>query len=139
VIGALVLIGIWWLRNFFDYFLDAWIITDHGIIDLNWHGWFHRESTRVLYSDVQGVSYEIKGILGTLFGFGDIAVEKISTGASISLSSVSFPRAVQTAIHRNMEAYVHTKNLKDAKTVQTILAEFVAGSLQRKELENEEE
>ena len=57
-VGSLV----WLLRNFFDYYLDAWIITDKGIIDVAWHGWFHRQSTRVLYSDIQGVSYEIQGV-----------------------------------------------------------------------------
>jgi uncharacterized membrane protein YdbT with pleckstrin-like domain len=93
--AVLILLIIWWMRTFLDYFLDAWVITDHGIIDLAWHGWFHRESTRVLYSDIQGVSYEMKGILGTLFRFGDIAVEKISTGTTISLTQVPVPRRVQ--------------------------------------------
>ena len=48
---AEVIVAVWWLRSFLDHYLDAWIITDHGIIDVAWHGWFHRESARVLYSD----------------------------------------------------------------------------------------
>lgn len=133
------LLFIWWLRSFLDYFLDAWVITDHGIIDLAWHGWFHRESSRVLYSDVQGVSYEIKGVLGTLFRYGDIAVEKISTGATISLAQVYHPRSVQTLILQSMETYLHSKNLKDAKTVQNILSEFVASSMQKEDFSLDEE
>src|SRR3989344_2449181 len=39
---ASVAVVVWAMRNFFDYFLDAWIITDQGIIDVEWHGWFHR-------------------------------------------------------------------------------------------------
>ncbi|MCA9370740.1 MAG: PH domain-containing protein [Candidatus Peregrinibacteria bacterium] len=87
-------IMVWGLRNFYDYYLDAWIITDQGIIDVEWHGWFHRQSTRVLYSDIQGVSYEIEGVLGTLMRYGTISVEKISTGSLFSLSYVKHPRAV---------------------------------------------
>jgi hypothetical protein len=111
--GASVL---WALRNFFDYYLDAWIITNHGIIDLEWHGWFHRQSSRILYSDIQGVSTEIQGIAATVLRFGTISVEKISTGAAISLSEVPKPRAVESVILRCMEQYLHSKNLKNAKS-----------------------
>lgn len=128
-------VGIWWIRNFLDYYLDAWVVTDHGVIDLEWHGWFHRTSARVLYSDIQGVEYEVKGIAGTLFGYGVITLEKISTGGSISMPYVKKPRKVEIVILKGMEAYMHRKNLKDAKTVQNILAEFVASSMQKQAAE----
>lgn len=129
---AAVFVLIWWIRNFMDYYLDAWVITNKGIIDLEWHGWFHRSSARVLYSDLQGVSYEINGIVGTLFGYGHMDIEKISTGTTMGMDYVKNPRKVESIILENMEKYLHTKNLKDARTVQEILAEFVAGSLQKK-------
>ncbi len=132
-----VFVLIWWIRNFMDYYLDAWVITNRGIIDLEWHGWFHRSSTRVLYSDLQGVSYEINGIMGTLFRYGNMEIEKISTGTTMEMHYVKNPRVVESVILENMEAYMHTKNLKDATTVQEILAEFVAGSLQKKNAEEQ--
>jgi len=132
-------VGIWWIRNFLDYFLDAWIVTDHGIIDLEWKGWFHRTAARILYSDVQGVSYEIHGVLGTLINYGDMSLEKISTGATITMHYVKRPKKMTALILKAMEKYLHTKNLKDAKTVQGILAEFVASSMQKKELQDDEE
>lgn len=124
----------WLFHNFLDYYLDAWLITDKGIIDLAWHGWFHRESTRVLYSDIQGVSYEVKGVFATIFRYGHIAVEKISTGTNITLPGIPRPRRVQTVIMESMEHYLHKKNLKDSTTVQKLLADFVAGTMQAKEL-----
>jgi len=130
---------LWWVRNFFDYFLDAWIITDQGIIDVAWYGWFHRESSRVLYSDIQGVSYEIKGVLPTLLRYGTIAVEKISTGATIAMDTVSRPRRVEAVILQCMEQYLHTKNLKDAKQVQELLGAVLARELQAKQFEEDEE
>lgn len=121
---------VWWLRNFFDYYLDAWIITDMGIIDVAWHGWFHRQSSRVLYSDIQGVSYEIQGITNTLLRYGTISVEKISTGSVISLDNVPYPRKVEGVILKKMEAYLHAKNLKDATHVQEILSGIIAREVQ---------
>lgn len=125
-----IVMSVWWLRNFFDYYLDAWIITDHGVIDIAWHGWFHRQSTRVLYSDVQGVSYEINGIIGTLLRVGSISMEKVSTESAVSLDYVQNPRRVETAILKNMETYLHAKNLKDGKQIQDLLASIVAERMQ---------
>jgi len=125
---------VWWLRNFFDYYLDAWIITDTGIIDVAWHGWFHRESSRVLYSDVQGVSYEIQGVVGTMFRYGEVSVEKISTGNTISLDHVARPRKVESMVLKTMEVYLHSKNLKDAKHVQELLCELVANEFNEREV-----
>ena len=130
---------VWWLRNFFDYYLDAWIVTDMGIIDVEWHGWFHRQSSRILYSDIQGVSYEIQGVLNTLLRYGTIGVEKISTGSVISLDNVPNPRKVEGLILKNMEGYLHTKNLKDSTHVQEILAGIVAREMQLQDFDEEEE
>ncbi len=130
---AEVFVLLWWIRNFMDYYLDAWLITNKGIIDLEWHGWFHRSSARVLYSDIQGVSYEVNGIVGTLFSYGLMEIEKISTGNTIEMEYVKKPRTVESVILECMEAYLHKKNLKDATTVQEILAEFVAGTIQKRE------
>ena len=134
-----IAIVLWWLRSFFDYYLDAWLITDHGIIDIEWFGWFHRESARVLYSDIQGVSYEIHGVAGTLLRYGTVAVEKISNGEEIELEYVSQPKKVESLILHRMETYLHTKNLKDAKHVQEILSAIVAEHLQREELSGEDD
>lgn len=128
-------VAIWWIRNFFDYYLDTWIITNKGVIDLEWKGWFHRTSARVLYSDVQGIEYEVKGVWGTLLGYGAMSLEKISTGGTISMPYVRKPRQVESIILEAMEAYMLKKNLKDASTVQSILAEFVASSLQKQAAE----
>lgn len=129
VAAASVLSLVWWARNFFDYFLDAWLVTDRAIIDVAWHGWFHRTATKILFSDIQGVSYEIKGISGTLLRYGTITVEKISTGGTVSLENVSRPRNVAASILQNMEQYLHGKNLKDAKRIQELLSDVVSREL----------
>jgi len=125
---------VWGVRNFLDYYLDAWLLTDSGIIDVAWHGWFHRTSSRVLYSDIQGVSYEIDGVWGTLLRFGKVSVEKISTGNEIALEYVPYPRTVEARILQEMEEYMHRKNLKDAGAVQEILSDVIARELHLKDL-----
>lgn len=126
VFGILLAVAsLWWLRNFFDQFLDAWIITDQAVIDIAWHGFFHRESSRILYSDIQGVSYEIKGVWPTLFRCGHISVEKVSSGGTFTLEHVPGPRRVEALILKNQEAYLHRKSLTDANQVHDMLVTLV--------------
>lgn len=125
---------VWGMRNFLDYYLDAWLLTSDGIIDVAWHGWFHRSSSRVLYSDIQGVSYEIQGAMGTLLRYGTVSVEKISTGKEIALEYVSHPRRIEAKILQQMEEYMHRKNLKDAGAVQEILSDVIARELHLRDL-----
>lgn len=129
---------IWWIRNFFDEYLDAWIVTDTAIIDIEWFGWFHRKSTRILYSDIEGVSYEIEGILAALFRYGTVSIERVATGAVVDLDYVPRPRDVEGMILRSMETYLHTKNLKDATHVQELLSQIVARHLQLDDAEEGE-
>lgn len=130
---------VWLLRNFYDYYLDAWIITDQGIIDVEWHGWFHRQSSRVLFSDIQGLSYEIEGIVGTVMRYGTISVEKISNGSLISLDSVKNPKIVEAIVLKKMEDYLHTKNLSDATHVQDLLSQIVANEIQLNKFGDDED
>ena len=135
IAGLEIITVVWGMRNFLDYYLDAWMITNTGIIDVEWHGWFHRQSSRVLFSDLQGVSYEINGIWETMLRYGTISVEKISTGSEIAMEYVARPREVEALILKSMEDYVHTKNLKDATAVQDILTTVIAREMQMKELD----
>lgn len=120
----------WVVRSFLDYYLDAWVITDQGVIDLEWRGWFHRQSARILYSDIQGLSYEIAGVLPTLLRYGTVTIEKISTGATVNLPTVPQPKKVESLILRNMETYLHSKNMKNAKHLEEVLSTFVSERIQ---------
>jgi hypothetical protein len=130
---------IWILRNFFDYYLDGWVITDRAIIDVEWHGWFHRESTRIDYSSIEGVSYEIKGVFGTLLRYGTVSIEKISSGSTVSIEHVKNPRDIESIILACQEACIRSKNMKDSSTVKDIIAEIVAERMYLRDKDEEEE
>lgn len=132
-------LGVWFLRNFFDYFLDAWLITDRSVIDIAWHGWFHRQSTRIDYSSIEGVSYEIKGILGTLFKYGTVSIEKVGTGSIVSMEHVKNPRDTESVILLCQEACLRTKNMKDSSAVQDLIAEIVAERMHLRGAEEQRE
>src|SRR3989338_2030744 len=133
------IIAVWFFRNFLDYYLDALLITDRAIIDVEWHGWFHRESTRIEYSSIEGVSYEIKGIFGTLLQYGTITIERIGSGSVLEIEKVKNPRDVESAILACQTACLRTKNLRDSAQVKDIIAEIVAERMQIRSLDHEDE
>ena len=139
VVAVDIGILVWMLRNFFDYYLDAWLITNTAVIDVEWHGWFHRQSTSIDYSSIEGVSYEIEGILGTIFGFGTVSIEKISTGSVFSIEDVKRPRDVESTILACQESCIRTKNMKDSSAIKDIIAEIVAERMYLKERQEEGE
>lgn len=132
-------IVVWLFRNFLDYYLDALLITDRAVIDVEWHGWFHRESTRIEYSSIEGVSYEIQGIIGTLLNFGTITIERIGSGSVVEIENVKRPRDIESAILACQSECIHAKNLKDSAQVKDIIAEIVAERMQMKDLDAQEE
>src|SRR3989344_6849894 len=132
-------IFVWFFRNFLDYYLDALLITDRAVIDVELHGWFHRESTRIEYSSIEGVSYEIKGIFGTLLQYGTITIERIGSGSVLEIEKVKNPRDVESAILACQTACLRTKNLRDSAQVKDIIAEIVAERMQIRNLDHEDE
>lgn len=141
IIIAIIDVGIivWGIRNFLDYYLDALLITDRAVIDVEWHGWFHRESTRIEYSSIEGVSYEIHGIIGTMLNYGTLTIERIGSGSVMEIENIKCPRDVESAILACQANCLRTRNLKDSAQVKDIIAEIVAERMQMREFDSEEE
>lgn len=138
-LGVDLAILVWLFRNFLDYYLDALLITDSAVIDVEWHGWFHRESTRIDYSSIEGVSYEIKGVLGTILNYGTLTIERIGSGSVVEIENVKKPKDVESAILACMAECLRAKNLKDSAAVKDIISEIVADRMQMQDMEEEEE
>lgn len=82
--GLLIVLGgslyylILWAYAFVEwitYYYDLFIVTDSKIIDVNQDGVFHRQITELSLLRVQDVSGEMKGLLETIFAYGDIVIQ----------------------------------------------------------------
>jgi hypothetical protein len=60
---------------FSDMFLDACIITDRRIIDIEQMGFFNRETSIFLLEHVQDVTIETSGFFQTIFGYGTLIIQ----------------------------------------------------------------
>lgn len=123
---ALAAVGaLWFLYHLSDWYFDVWLVTNKGILDIEWNGFFHRSSTRIEYHTINGVSYEINGFWGTLFGYGDITVDTFGSATSFILKNGASPKELELEILRNQERFVQDKSYRDHETLKSMLADML--------------
>ncbi len=114
------------LYHFIDWYYDAWILTDVGIIDIERNGLFDFTSTRVDYHMIEGISYTINGVWRTLFNYGDIIVDKLGTKTSVKLKDAANPKRLERAVMRYQEKFVNSKSIRDHHALKDMLSEMIA-------------
>ena len=113
-----------------QWYLDAWIITNHAVIDQEWNTIFDKSTTRIEYGNVEGISNEIKGFWGTILRFGNIQIEHMS-GQPITLEHVSNPRKVERHIINNQQTFMRRQNFEDHGKLQDLLVNLLRSGAKR--------
>ena len=116
-----------------DWFFDAWLITNLSIINVEWKGIFHRLSSRIDFSDIKEISYEIKGFWGIILKYGQMIVYT-NVGTEVILNNTKNPKKIELLIHQVRENFINQQKLQDSDTLQEILADIVKNHLAKKGL-----
>ena len=97
--AAPFLIGVFLtFRTWFLWYRNTLIVTDQRLIDVDQKKIFHRVVSEVYYSNIQDVSFAIKGILPTLFRFGTLVVQTAANNETIEIDGIRRPERLQGAI-----------------------------------------
>lgn len=137
---ALVIFGIWLslgLGRFFyevaDWYFDVLLVTNRGVIDLDWRGIFEKSLTRVEFETVIGVSYEQAGLYANLLNFGDLEVEREGHSKEvIGLPMAANPAEAERQVLLAREECLHARSLEDEKILREILSGMVKHHLRGK-------
>lgn len=92
-----------WLFLFYlwvDYYLDVWVITDKKIVSVDQKGLFHRVISDIELERVQDVTSEVKGVLPTLFHYGNVYIQSAGTKERFVFKQIHRPYAVVKDIMR---------------------------------------
>ncbi|MBI5414810.1 hypothetical protein HZA38_04845 [Candidatus Peregrinibacteria bacterium] len=119
----------WFAYYFIGWYLDALLITNTSVIDVEWVNLFHRKSSRVTYQDLKEMSYEIHGILPTIFRYGTIHVH-LNSGSIIDLKDAKRPKRVETIITACKDQFLSKRKMTDATTLQEIISEIVRNHIE---------
>lgn len=89
--------------NFFfilwlDYYLDAWIVTNERIINIEQRGFFNRDISELKLTKIQDVTSEIIGIVPTLLDYGNIYVQTAGEKERFTFNQIPNPNYVKNVI-----------------------------------------
>jgi len=127
IFAVWILVGVIGLiYHFFDWYLDAWVLTNAGVIDIDGDGFFSFTSTRVDYHMIEGMSYTVQGFLGTVFNYGTITLDKLGAKTSVVLKDASNPKALERLVMKYQEQYVVARSVRDHQELKGMLSEMIA-------------
>lgn len=122
------------LYHYLDWFFDAWLITNMGIIDIERNGLFDRNSTRVDYHMIEGMAISIKGFWNTVLNFGTITIDKLGARTTLSLVDAMNPKSIERKIIKIQEDFVIDKSIRDHDSLKTMLSEMIAYHVQNNKI-----
>lgn len=77
------------------YYLHMQIITNIRIVDVNQISLLHREVSELNIANVQDVSSQVSGVLGTMFNYGDVLVQTAGVQQKFIFEKVSHPEHIK--------------------------------------------
>jgi ABC-type multidrug transport system fused ATPase/permease subunit len=105
VLGSAYILSIWLFAflEFTDYYLDTWIITNERIINIEQEGLFHRTASELDLAAVQDTTAEIRGILQTLFTYGQVFVQTAGQKGRFHFKNINNPEHVKEIVTKLVE------------------------------------
>lgn len=94
-------------RAFIDYYLDVWIVTNKRIINIEQMDLFHRRLSEQKLFRVQDVSSLQKGMLATLFDYGNVSVQTAAEQARFEFEQIPRPNEIARRINELVENEKH--------------------------------
>jgi len=90
-----------WAMYFYEimiYLLDTWIVTDQRILDITQKGFFYRTVSELDLTKVQDISVRTKGLIQTIFDFGDVEIQSAGATNKFMFTQVAHPNIIKDRI-----------------------------------------
>ncbi len=107
--GMRFALGAWWLFVWMAFYatltrnrLTLWVITSTRIVDIHQYGFFNRVVSSFLLIRVQDVTTGVRGVFGTLLGFGSINVETAGSDEKFIMDGLTSPDKIRDLIMREV-------------------------------------
>lgn len=131
--GALLwtaIFWIWFLYKLADWYFDAWLATTASIIDVEWNGFFHQASTRIPYSEVRDISWQIKGVWSTILGYGNATIA-MATGGKVEMKNIKSPKKVELQIIEIRDEFLSAQRMNQSSALHELLSEMVSKHVEK--------
>ncbi len=103
---GLIVIGAVAGSALFRWWNGLYILTTERLIDVDQRSLFHRVVGELPIEHIQDVAYEVKGPLATVLNYGNVVVQTIGGGTTITMEIVEAPHVVQQEVLSARNDYV---------------------------------
>lgn len=86
------------LYSWFVWYFDSLILTNQRVINIDQRRLFSRRVSEASLSNIQDITYEIHGVVASIFSFGTVKVQTAGAESVIKINNVSHPGEVQEMI-----------------------------------------
>ncbi|HLM83870.1 MAG TPA: PH domain-containing protein [Candidatus Bathyarchaeia archaeon] len=104
-----------------DFYLDAWIVTNERIVNIDQKGFFNRDISELKLTKIQDVTSEIIGVIPTVLGYGNIYVQTAAEVERFTFHQIPNPNEVKNIIVQLQE--------KERKNEEVEMGQAIRGEL----------
>ncbi len=117
--------GLLFFVSWLNYYLDVWIITNERIINITQQRLFHRIVSEQKLYRVQDVTWQIEGVLGNLFKFGNVTIQTAGEQGKFTFEHIPDPEAVAKSVMHLLE---QIENQMGASTMAKMDGDLLEGT-----------
>jgi len=81
-------------EQFLSWYFNVYIVTNMHIVDVNFYSLLSKEVVEISLDDIELISQNVDGVLGSLFHFGDVHIETAAEQKRILFAKVPRPDIV---------------------------------------------
>jgi uncharacterized membrane protein YdbT with pleckstrin-like domain len=93
-----LVIWLFFITTFIDYYLDAWIVTNDRILNVEQHGLFSRTVSELDLARIQDVTSEVHGVLPSIFKYGFVYIQTAGEKERFVFEQVPKPHEIRKHI-----------------------------------------
>ncbi len=109
------------MRTLFLWRANVLVATTHRIVDIEHRGFFEKTVSEVPYDQIENVFGKIKGFWGTIFRYGELAIQTGAGKVEIAAEKIKQPVRLQQEINDWREKYVRKYSYDFSEDVAKVI------------------
>jgi len=110
----------WFTVSWFTWYFNIALVTSHRLISINQPGIFTRRVRESTHDKIVEVTFQIKGPLATIFGYGNVDVYFTGQEKPITIKAVASPEIVKDQILKIKDFVVNSSQQADDSSLQKL-------------------
>ena len=86
------------IASFISWFFNIYIVTNERLVDIDFYYLLYKDFKEAEHVKIQDLSYRTRGILATLFNYGNVQIETAGEAPNLTFELIPYPEKVVETI-----------------------------------------